>query len=305
MKAVVYETYGAPEVLHIKHIEKPTPQANEVLVKVHATTAHVGDTRMRSFTVPAGQWIFARLFLGIFRPRRKILGMELAGEVEAVGKDVTKFKVGDAVFASTGMNFGAYAEYKCLPQDGLIAAKPSNLSYEEAAAVPTGAMTAWHCIQQGHIQRGQKVLIYGASGSVGSYAVQFAKHHFGAEVTAVCSTRHLALVKSLGADHVIDYTQEDFTQNGERYDVIFDAVAKFPPAKAKQALSAEGIYLNVHRHSRGAEKPEIIHLLKELVEDGTIKPVIDRCYALDEIVEAHHYFDKGHKTGHVVITVVG
>jgi NADPH:quinone reductase-like Zn-dependent oxidoreductase len=305
MKAVVYTQYGPPEVLRLTDLPKPTPKDNEVLIKVRTTTVHVGDTRMRSFTVPQGMWLFARLYLGVFRPRRTVLGMELAGDVEAVGKRVTRFKPGDAVFASTsGVNFGGYAEYKCMPEDGILALKPENLTYEEAAAAPTGAFTALRCLRKGNIQPGQRVLIYGASGSVGTYAVQIAKHHFGAEVTGVCSSASLALVKALGADVVMDYTREDFTESGQTYDVIFDAVGKLPPAKGKWALKPTGIYLNVLVDSGRGEKIEELLSVKKLIEEGELRPVIDRCYPLEQIVEAHRYVDQGHKKGHVVITVV-
>ena len=307
MKAIIYERYGSPEVLQIKNIEKPTQKNKEVLIKVHATTVTIGDTRMRSFTVPPEQWLFARLYLGVRKPKRAILGMELAGEIEAVGRDVTRFKVGDPIFASTfEVNFGGYAEYKCMAEDGLLAIKPSNLTFEEAAAAVGAGMTALRCLKRGNIQRGQKVLIYGASGAVGTNSVQLVKNLYGAQVTGVCSTANLDLVKSLGADRVIDYTKEDFTQGGETYDVVFDAVSKFPPSKAKKALKKGGIYLNVHKDADDEgniiRNQELLDL-KELIEAGKLKPVIDRVYPMEQIVEAHRYVDAGHKKGNVVVWV--
>jgi NADPH:quinone reductase-like Zn-dependent oxidoreductase len=307
MKAIVYTQYGPPEVLRIVELPKPTPRDKEVLVKVHATTVTIGDTIMRSLDIPIPGWqkVMARLYLGWNKPKRPILGMELSGEVEAIGKKVTCFKPGDAVFASTfAVNFGGYAEYKCLPENGVLALKPENLTCEEAAAAPGAGMTALQCLKKGKIQPGQKVLVYGASGAVGTNAVQLASRHCGADVTGVCSTSNLELVKSLGAGRVIDYTRQDFSQDGLIYDVVFDAVGKLPPAQAKKALKPGGIYLNVHTDSDGGNKRENLLLLKEIIETGHLKPAIDRVYSFEQIVEAHRYVEQGHKKGNVVIQVV-
>lgn len=302
MKAIVASKFGGPEVLHLREVEKPMPKDKEILVKVHATTVSAGDIRMRTLNVPLLFWLPARLTLGFTKPKHPIYGMELAGEVEAVGKAVTRFRVGEPVFASTlAENFGGYAEYKCLPETGLVLTKPHNMTYEEAAAIPIGGPTALRLLRKGNIRSGQKVLIYGASGSVGTYAVQIAKT-YGAEVTAVCSTAHVDMVKSLGADHVVDYTKEDFSASGARYDVIFDAVGKCPKSQYTKALAPNGRYVTIAKLNTKQSLEELTSV-KGLIEAGQIRAVIDRRYPLAEMVEAHRYVDKGHKTGNVVITV--
>lgn len=305
MKAMVYRKYGSPEVLHIEEVEKPVPKDNEILVKILATTVTIGDTIMRGlkFPVPYWQGLLFRIYLGFRKPKRKILGMELAGTIEATGEKVTRYKKGDSIFGSTfGLNFGGYAEYKCFPEDGILAIKPQNVTYEQAAVIPGAGMTAMACLKKGNIHKGQKVLIYGASGAVGTYAVQLAKY-FGAKVTGVCSTANLKLVKSLGADEAIDYTRNDFTENGETYDVIFDAVGKLKTSKGKKSLKKQGIYLNVFASSGNKENKEDLISITKLVETGHIKPVIDRIYPFVKIPEAHSYVEKGHKKGNVAITL--
>jgi NADPH:quinone reductase-like Zn-dependent oxidoreductase len=323
MKAVVYRKYGSPDVLQLEEVAKPIPKGNKVLIKIFATSVSSGDVRMRSFNIPPLPWIPMRLAIGLTKPRKKILGMAVAGEIETVGKDVTEFRTGDKVFGSTEFAMGAHAEYVCMPEKGVLITKSHDMSYEESAALPFGGFTALHFLRKGDIQSGQKVLIYGASGALGTYAVQLAKH-FGAHVTGVCGTSNLDLVISLGADKVIDYTKADVAASMETYDIIFDTIGKSPFSDCIHALTKNGCYLRaVHMTLkpilRGlwtsltsskkviggvtATKVEDLIFLKELVETRKIKPVIDRCFPLEQTAEAHRYVDQGHKKGNVVITV--
>lgn len=311
MKAVICTGYGPPEVLKLSEVEIPEPGDDEIRIKVCATTCHIGDVRVRGFDVPFWQRIPFRLYLGIRKPKRSILGMELAGVVDEAGSKVERFSKGDQVLACAGFVFGAHAEYICLPGEGgnakkgMAVLKPENMNFEEAAAgVATGGITALEVLKKASIQKGHRVLIYGASGSVGIFAVQLAKY-FGAELTGVCSTANLEMVKSLGADKVIDYTKEEIAESGECYDVIFDAVDKLSRSKGCESLKRNGIYLNVNRDSGSGTGITIDDLifLKRLVEEGKLKTSIDRKYPLEQMIEAHRYVEKGHKKGHVVITL--
>jgi NADPH:quinone reductase-like Zn-dependent oxidoreductase len=300
MKAIVCKGSGKPEVLTLKDVKKPVPKENEILVKVHAGTVTVGDAIIRK--IPRF-FMFAMSVMSNFKVR-KIPGHEFAGEVVGVGKNVKRFKSGDKVFGTTtGLSYGGNAEYVCVPEEwkqGVVAEKPTNVTYEEAACVPIGGMTALQILRKGNIKRGQKVLVYGASGSVGTYAVQMAKY-YGDEVTGVCSTSNLEMVRSIGVDNVIDYTKEDFRKNGETYDVIFDTVRKIKASSCKSSLKESGIFLSSRIPT--SEEIQDLKFLRELVEKGRIKPFIDRIYPLEKTVEAHRYVDKGHKRGNVVISI--
>ena len=331
MKAIVYKEYGSPDVLHLEEIAKPAPRDNEVLIRNHATTVNFGDLMARNFRAISPRqfnmfflfWLMGKISFGLNRPTTNILGSEFAGEVEAVGSAVTRFKPGDPVFGYLGMSMGAYAEYFCVPENGGVANKPENMNYEEAAVVPYGATMALSLLRKANIQPGQKVLINGASGGIGSSAVQIAKC-FGAEVTGVCGTPRLEFVKSLGADHVIDYTVEDFTQNGGTYDLIFDILGKISYARCKDSLNPNGILLYASFKmkqlvqmlwtSRSGSGKRVIcaiapgsledlNSVKELVEAGKIEAIIDRCYPMEQAAEAHRYVEQGHKKSNVVIIV--
>lgn len=330
MKAITFTEYGSPAVLKLNDVEKPTPNINEVLIRIHATSLNVGDLWARNFkaitpgkfSMPFLFWLPARMFFGWSKPKVNILGSEFSGEVEAVGSDVKRFKKGDRVFGYRGQSMGANAEYLCVSESGMIAPMPANMTYEEAAAIPYGALTALSLLRKVNIQPGQKVLVNGASGGIGSAAVQLAKH-FGAHVTGVCSTPRADFVKSIGADKVIDYTQEDFTQNGETYDLIFDIMNKSSFARCKDSLTPTGVYLLASFKMKqvfqmvwtsmtggrkvvcalSEEKPADLVIIKDLAEAGKIKAIIDKRYPLEQTAEAHRYVEKGHKKGNIVITV--
>ncbi|MEH7358909.1 NAD(P)-dependent alcohol dehydrogenase [Priestia megaterium] len=302
MKAMVCTKYGKPDVFQLKEVEKPTPKENEILVKIYATTVTSGDCRVRSFNSPLLLWLPMRIVLGLRKPRKPILGVELAGEVEEVGKNVTKFKKGDQLFAMTDMKFGGYAEYICLTEKGTIAIKPENITYEEAASISFGGTTALHFFRKGNIQVGQKVLIYGASGAVGTAAVQLASY-YGAEVTGVCSAKNSELVKSLGANHVVNYQTEDFIKKEKRYDLIFDAVGKITKNQCKEALALNGQFVSVEGQGIAKVETKDLLFLKKLMQEESIKSVIDRRYSLEQIPEAHEYVETGRKVGNVAVVL--
>lgn len=330
MKAVTLTKYGPPEVLQMNEVEKPIPKENEVLIKVYAASVNFGDIIARNFKeVTPGQfsmpfilWLFAKIFFGFRKPRISILGSEFSGEIESVGKDVTRFKHGDQVFGYLGQKMGAYAEYLCMPEDGTVVIKPNNMSYEEAAAAPYGSIMALGLLRHLNIKQGQNILIKGASGGIGSAAVQLAKH-YGAKVTGVCSTNRMEFVKSLGADKVIDYTKEDFSQNGETYDLILDILGKGSFYQSKGSLKPNGCYLFASFKMKqffqmimtsiiGSKKVicaiapgnvKDLITIKELIETGKIKSIIDKCFPLEKTADAHRYIIEGNKKGNIVITI--
>lgn len=322
MKAVIWTKYGPPDVLRLREVKKPVPGNDEVLVKIFATSVFAGDCELRRFTAPVSFWLPMRLLFGLFRPRFKIMGQELSGVIEAVGKNVSQFRVGDEVFAPTAIRLGAYAEYLCLPATHPIALKPSNISFAEAATVPVGGLNALHFLRKADVRAGEKVLINGAGGGIGTIAIQLARAA-GARVTAVDHGDKLPVLRSLGAEHVIDYTREDFTRNGERYDVIIDVVGKSPYSRSLKSLAENGRYIlgnprlasalrSVWTSRTGSRKvivaitgykTEDLEYLARMIAEGTLRPVIDRTYTLDEIIQAHAYVDSGRKTGSVAVTV--
>jgi NADPH:quinone reductase-like Zn-dependent oxidoreductase len=322
MKAVVWTKYGPPDVLELSEVAKPTPKHNEVLIRNYAASVSTADCELRAFKHFSPFWLPLRMYVGLARPTRiRILGQEIAGEIEAVGKDVTLFREGDQVFASTGFHLSGNAEYTCLPEKGMMALKPANMTYAEAAGVPLGGPEAWHYLN-GNIQAGQQVLVIGAGGSIGTYAVQLAKY-FGAEVTGVDSTEKLNMLRSIGADGVIDYTQEDFSKNGQMYDVIFDAPGKSSSSRSEGSLKPNGLYLSANpgwseqlrtvwglitRPKKAAAQyasrtAQDLVSLRALIEAGRVKSVIDRCYPLEQAADAHRYVDTGRKKGNVVLTL--
>ncbi len=324
MKAIVYTQYGPPDVLHLKDVDKPTPNDDQVLIKVHAADVTAGDCKIRGFKdVPVAFWLPWRIMLGLRKPKKTILGYEVAGVIESVGNNVTRFNVGDAVFGSTGFGFGAYAEYVCISEKEAIITKPANLTHHEAAGLIFGASASLFFLKKGCIQSGHRVLINGASGALGTAAIQLAKH-FGAHVTGICSTKNIELVRSLGADHVIDYTQNDFTKTDQPYDLIFDTVGKISFSQCKPIMTADGHFVQavfgltqmlqalwVRLTSRrkivcaiAMETVDDLQAIKQLAEAGVIKPVIDRRYPMTQAVDAHRYVETGHKVGSVVMTII-
>lgn len=318
MKAIAWTKYGPPEVLNIIKIKKPHPKSDEVLIKIHSSTVTAGDVRLRSFNIPVGFWLPTRLVFGLLKPRKLIPGMDVSGVIEAVGQDVTLFKVGDSVYGTAGIHMGAYAEYICLPEKSALVEKPKNVTHQEAVAIPFGGLTALHFLKnKAGIQKGQKLLINGASGSVGTASIQLAKY-LGADVTGICSTDNLNLIKSLGADHVIDYTQEDITKLSEVYDVILDTVGNLSLGRSRHLLKKNGKFISINADlltnlssifqknliaGVAGEDKEGLEFLKQLAESGDMKAVIDKIFSLEDSVEAHRYVDKGHKKGNVVILI--